>query len=146
MKITTIAALLIATAGTALPMAAIAYADADNFETPSGNIQCILGNLGGSAPVAECSIRDFTFVAPPVSPCDGGPTPAHQFKLDQGKPGHFMCAYSDLRSTPDWPTLDYGQTRSLGTMTCDSEPAGITCRDSSTGHFFFVSRDSYDVG
>jgi hypothetical protein len=43
-------------------------------------------------------------------------------------------------------TLDYGQTRSVGTITCSSEPSGVACTDSSTGHFFRVSQESYDVG
>jgi hypothetical protein len=44
------------------------------------------------------------------------------------------------------PVLDYGQTHSIGTITCDTEPAGVTCIDSSTGHFFRVSRESYQLG
>lgn len=43
------------------------------------------------------------------------------------------------------PTLDYGQTHTIGTITCDSEPAGVTCTHSSTGHFFRLSRDSYQL-
>jgi len=31
-------------------------------------------------------------------------------------------------------------------MTCDSEPSGMTCTDSSTGHFFRISRESYQLG
>ena len=44
------------------------------------------------------------------------------------------------------PTLAYGQTQSAGSITCDSEPSGATCTDASTGHFFWVSHDSYQVG
>lgn len=43
-------------------------------------------------------------------------------------------------------TLAYGQTRSIGAITCSSEPSGVTCTDSGTGHFFRVSRDSYELG
>jgi hypothetical protein len=42
--------------------------------------------------------------------------------------------------------LGYGQTRSLGSITCDSEPADMTCTDSSTGHFFRVSQQSFQIG
>jgi len=45
-----------------------------------------------------------------------------------------------------WPTLNYGQTRSLGVISCDSEASGITCTNANNGHFFRVSRESYDVG
>jgi hypothetical protein len=44
------------------------------------------------------------------------------------------------------PTLEYGQTRSAGTITCDSEPSGMTCTDSTAGHFFRVSGESYQLG
>jgi hypothetical protein len=47
---------------------------------------------------------------------------------------------------PPPPTLDYGQTRSVGTITCDVELSGVTCADSSTGHFFRLSRESYELG
>jgi hypothetical protein len=50
-------------------------------------------------------------------------------------------------SGPDAPSpLDYGQTRTLGSISCESEPSGVTCSDSSTGHFFRISRDSYQLG
>ena len=39
-----------------------------------------------------------------------------------------------------------GQTKSVGLMTCASEPSGVTCTDTSSGHFFRVSRDSYELG
>ena len=43
-------------------------------------------------------------------------------------------------------TLAYGKTASAGTLTCDSETTGMTCTDSSTGHFFRVSWESYQLG
>jgi len=43
-------------------------------------------------------------------------------------------------------TLGYGQSRSFGTITCDSEYTGMTCTDSSTGHYFRVSRETYELG
>jgi hypothetical protein len=45
-----------------------------------------------------------------------------------------------------WPTLAYGQTGSLGVITCTSEPFGITCTNTATSHFFRLSNESYDVG
>ena len=33
-----------------------------------------------------------------------------------------------------------------GKITCDSEPSGVTCTDTSTGHFFRVSGESYQLG
>ena len=47
---------------------------------------------------------------------------------------------------PFAPTLDYGQTQSVNTITCDSEPSGITCTDESTGHFITLSAESNTLG
>ena len=44
------------------------------------------------------------------------------------------------------PTLDYSQTQSVNTITCDSEPSGITCTDESTGHFITLSAESEHAG
>jgi hypothetical protein len=51
-----------------------------------------------------------------------------------------------LLRLPDLPTLGYGQTRSAGGITCDSEPSSVTCADAGSGHYFRVSRDSYELG
>ena len=40
----------------------------------------------------------------------------------------------------------YGQTKSTGTITCDSETTGLTCTDASTGHFFTMSREANTLG
>ena len=142
MKITMTAALLVATAATTPPLAAIAHADDTiTFQSPSGNVRCDIFD----SPVLEalCQIGDYTYATPSASPCDVG----HDFRLDQGKPAYLSCRYSALNSGfGPWPTLNYGQTRSLGAMTCDSEPSGVTCTDTSTGHFFRVSRESYQLG
>jgi hypothetical protein len=51
-----------------------------------------------------------------------------------------------LLHRPGLWTLGYGQSLSAGAITCDSEPTGMTCTDRSTGHFFRVSRESYQLG
>jgi hypothetical protein len=158
MKIKMIAALSIATAA-ALPLAAIAnacggggYAPASfDFATPSGNIACTIYGDGSGA---NCELRDHTWAAPASTdgpfgrPCNfnfGG----LELYVSQGKPGTLGCyegvgkfKYPD----PDQQTLDYGQTHSLGAITCGSEPSGVTCTDTVTGHFFRVSRESYELG
>jgi hypothetical protein len=158
MKIKMIAAVSIATAA-ALPLAAIANAcggggevppDYD-FVSPSGNIACTIYADGSGA---NCEIRDNTWVAPASTdgpygrPCNfnfGG----LEIYVSQGKPGNLGCYEGVSRfkyPDHDQQTLDYGQTYSRGAMTCDSEPSGVTCTDTATGHFFHVSRDSYELG
>jgi hypothetical protein len=139
-----------------------AYADGPlpgQFQSPSGNIACVVG-IASQGPMtgkggAGCEIRDYTW-SPAI--CPGGAGLLDYFHLDQGKPAHMICnANTDPQTrqlipgrgtlfVPGLPTLDYGQTRSAGPITCDSERSGIRCTDSSTGHFFQVSRDSYQTG
>jgi hypothetical protein len=153
-KLTVIAAATIA-ATVALPATAHGDDSRQKFESPSGNIRCVLDVSSQTAgPVALCQIRDYTYVVPAGLPRDeasGGPCPRAQhggdYRLDRGQPGFLRCSYAALDSgAGSWPTLDYGQTRSLGAITCDSEPIGVTCTDTSSGHFFQVSRDSYQLG
>jgi hypothetical protein len=139
---------LMAAAAFTAPLGVAAPAHADDyimFQSPSGNIRC---HLDQQHALAMCQIRDFTYPAPPASSCPTGAEPGNDFRLDQGGPASLPCRYAALDSgyTGAWPTLDYGQTRSLGTLTCVSEQAGMRCTDSSTGHFFLVSRNSYQIG
>jgi hypothetical protein len=156
MKIPTLTLVAAATVAATITVPATAHAD-DNrqqFASPSGNIHCVL-QVGAytAAPVALCQITDTTYVVPAGvardetsgEPCTGS---GHRdFRLDPGQPGFIPCSYAALAGGfGPWPTLDYGQARSLGSLTCASEPTGVTCTDTSSGHFFRVSRESYDLG
>ncbi len=156
MKITVIAALSIATAAT-LPLAAIANAcggggdipQNQEFLTPSGNVVC---SIYGDGSGANCEIRQHDWVVPASTdgpygrPCNfafGG----LEFYVSKGKPGNLGC-YEGVSSfdRPGLETLDYGQRRSRGNITCASESSGVTCTDTVSGHFIRVSRESYDLG
>jgi hypothetical protein len=67
--------------------------------------------------------------------------------LSKGNPGNLGC-YEGVSNfdTPGLKTLDYGQTFSRGAITCDSEPSGVTCTDTATGHYFRVAREDYELG
>jgi len=39
-----------------------------------------------------------------------------------------------------------GPAPGVGTIRCDSETSGVTRTDTITGHFFRVSRESYQLG
>jgi hypothetical protein len=104
----------------------------------------------------SCEVRDHTWVAPAAT-CTGpyddaeraqsGGADGNEFPLIEGEPALLSCYWGAGRlSSPHKSTLDYGQTLSVGTITCDSETSGVTCTDSSTGHFFRVSRESYQLG
>ena len=94
---------------------------------------------------AACDISDYTYQPPPPPPCGQHLPWGSRFVLETGKPAAIHCHGDTLRLAGE-PTLDYGQTASAGTLTCASEASGVRCTDSSTGHYFRVSRDSYDLG
>jgi hypothetical protein len=158
MKITMTAALSIATAVTALPLAATAHADETGytFLSPSGNIGCEMRDDAGSRLFTVCKIQDHTWVARPSEYCrqravpGASGEPGSDLQLLQGNAPCVGLSQNQFFFPPDplanYPTLGFGQTHSLGAITCDSEQSGVTCTDTSTGHFFRLSRESYDVG
>lgn len=146
MKITRVSLVAAATVATAIALPATANAGIPpSFQTPSGNILCWVADK-----VVLCRIVDYDYAvaetrvaADCVSP--GWP---NEFLLDAGKPAVFNCSenppgtYTGLHTTV---TLDYGASKSVGMMTCASEPEGVRCTDTSTGHYFRVSRESYEL-
>ena len=122
------------------------------FESPSGNIVCDLTDQGRGSAHLACSIGDYTYQAPingeTQQPCSDLP---NFFNLEQGMQPLIVCDLggqirADNLHGAGLRTLGYGQTQSAGAITCDSEPTGMTCTDASTGHFFRVARESYQLG
>jgi hypothetical protein len=112
-----------------------------SFRSPSGNINCTLSTPGGDN-AARCEVVDHTWSAPPPPDCHMNS--GDRFGLAQGGAAVVGCYGQEFPVAET--TLGYGQSRSLGTITCDSEYTGMTCTDSSTGHYFRVSRDTYELG
>ena len=135
-----------ATVAATIVLPATARADPEgSFQSPSGNIVCIVTALTNrGAPAAACQVQRHTYTPPPPGECHLGGW-GSQIDLDQGNPAQFECVGGVL-AVPPMSTLDYGQTRSAGTITCSSEQSGMKCTDSSTGHFFRLSRESYELG
>jgi len=71
-----------------------------------------------------------TVALPAIANADTGSfvSPSRDIACNMG----FACEHQSLR-VPGEQTLDYGQTQSASTITCDSELTGVTCTDSSTG-------------
>jgi hypothetical protein len=131
---------LVATLATAIVLPAIARAEYRAFQSPSGNILCLLAGSG-----VTCDVSDHTYQLPPGPLCSQHIQWGDRFKLQQGDAVGMPC-HADTLPQPGNQILDYGQTISTATITCESQPSGITCTDGSTGHYFRVSRDSYDLG
>lgn len=143
-KITLFALIAMATVAATIAPPAPAHASG-GFASPSGSTVCDVFTRDDGANFATCDIRDHTYVAPPKpASCQLGGW-GDRVNMVQGSAPGFSC-HGDTNVVPGLPTLPYGQTRSAGPMTWDSEPSGITCTDSSTGHYFRISRDSYQLG
>ena len=113
-----------------------------SFRSPSGNINCTLSTPGGDN-AARCEVVNHTWTAPPPPP-DCHLNSGDRFYLTQGGSAVVGCYAQEFPVAES--TLGYGQSRSFGTITCDSEYTGMTCTDTSTGHYFRVSRDGYELG
>jgi hypothetical protein len=126
--------------------AVTAQADTLNdFTTPSGNIYCEFSTNGDDVPIVACE-GDGNYVGP-RPPCASFAAFGDRFYMAQGELPESHCHTDTIRSNqPFAPVLEYGQTKSNGTITCDSETTGLTCTDASTGDFFTMSREANTLG
>lgn len=163
MTITTLALIASSTLAATITLPATAHAD-DNyrrFQSPSGDIVCVMernhdindpANYGKGE--GTCQVQYPTYAVPPrqyVAAADGQlgfcflSGWGSQVSLPQGSPPHLDCVGGNLMYPP-MQTLEYGQAISLGAITCASEPSTMTCTDTTSGRFFRVSPDSYQLG
>ena len=143
MKIMKLALIAPAAIAAAIALPALANAGVPPaFQSPSGNIMCWVGQN-----MATCHIVDYTYALAPGTCPDG--EFGGQILLKKGEPAAVRCGstppgtYVGLRTQT---TLDYGHSKSQGVMTCASEQSGVTCTDTSSGHFFRIAKDSYQLG
>ncbi len=109
---------------------------ASHFQTPSGNIGCYV-----DVNAARCDIAKRTWKP---TPDENGCT------LDYGQGiivthdrAEFVCAGDTTLGGSE--ILDYGQKVERGEYVCESEPDGVTCSETETGHGFFISRQSFRI-
>lgn len=108
------------------------------FQSPSGNVHCMIDASAGPNPIVACELREFTGKAPPKPRnCELDWVPGAT--LDgTGRVTLFACQ-GDTIQTPDSPKLAYGKSLTRGAITCVSATTGITCTVKS-GRGFLVSR------
>jgi hypothetical protein len=135
-----LATVVAATAALAIALPATARAISHNFQSNSGNILCTIDDSS-----AVCDISDSTYQPPPPLDCGKHIGSGSRFTLAPGNPGTIECRGDSQRDLVE-PTLDFGQTISAGTITCDNEPSGMKCADTTSGHFFQVSKNAYNLG
>ena len=110
------------------------------FQSPSGNIACHMSPTGAACEIAQ---HEYAAPAPPTN-CD---IFGNRVALDSGGPSGYLACYSVSYFGPPLATQAYDTPLSSGPITCAlNEQTGATCRDTTTGHFFRVSKQSYQVG
>jgi hypothetical protein len=152
MKMTAIQAMSMASTITMIGFAATAHAGGPppppspqaqsyQFQNSSGNVSC---NLSSGGAACEISNRAYTVSTPPP-PCAQHSAWGDRFSLNQGGTVQIDC-HNDTLHVQGEQVVNDGQTLAAGTLTCTSETAAMRCTDSSTGHFFYVSPGSYQIG
>ena len=140
-----------AIAGATIALAPPSHAGpfAEQFQSPSGDISCTLVNAppGDQHSLArnfvQCDVTNHSWVAPQPPP-QGRTDATSTFVLVRGQPP--IVGYSPGTVGDDGPMLVGAQAPHGGVIACSSEQSAITCTDTSTGHFFRVSRESYELG
>jgi hypothetical protein len=118
------------------------------FQSPSGDISCNLVNypptdthsLGKN--FVQCDIVNQSWV-PPRPPPQGRADATAAVVLVRGQLP--IVGYSPGTLAASDP-VNYDQPLSAGAITCSPEQSAMRCTDASTGHFFRVSRESYELG
>lgn len=124
------------------------------FASPSGNVRCVMSQDQGSSAHVNCQLANVTYEVPAWqahdddgAPCPGDSGSGRDLRLVTGQAGFVRCSYAALDGgVGPWPSLAYGKSLSLGSLTCDSAPTGVTCSEIGTGHYFVASRDFYGLG
>ena len=112
-------------------------ADEVVFRMPSKNIFCAMHPSR-----ARCDIIHKTW-KPPAKPAT--------CELDWGNGLYIASGQAAITCTGDsligaaTTTLDYGRAYRSGDVLCESEPAGVTCRDEKTGRGFTLSSARYGL-
>ena len=119
------------------------------FQSPSGDISCNLVNYppGDQHSLAknfvQCDIANHNWV-PPQPPPPDQPDATSTFLLIRGQAP--IVGYSPGTVGDGAPMLDSAQVPYAGAIGCRSEQSAMKCTDTSTGHFFRVSQESYELG
>jgi hypothetical protein len=139
----------IATATMGLAASSHASPFSEQFQSSSGDISCNLVNYPPfdthsiAKNFVQCDIADHSWAAPQPPP-PGRTDATSTFVLMRGKSP--IVGYSPGPPATLGPMLDGAQAPSAGAITCSSEQSAVKCTDVSTGHFFRVSQESYQLG
>ena len=149
-KIAMIAGMCTAIAAVTIGLAPTSHAVFSvQFQSPSGDISCNLVNYPPDDQhsfrknFVQCDIANHSWV-PPQPPPPDRPDATSTFLLIRGQVP--IVGYSPGTVGDGSPMLDSAQAPHAGVIGCRSEQSAMKCTDTSTGHFFRVSRESYELG
>jgi hypothetical protein len=127
-------ALSIAVAGLGLAvLAPSASAKFEFFQTPSGNIACVISGKG-----ARCDILQHAWPTPPA-PADCPVDYGNGVQVSKHGRGGYTCA-GDSVFSPNNPVLGYGDKIKKKRFKCASKQKGVRCVNKRNDHGFFISR------
>jgi hypothetical protein len=120
------------------------------FNSPSGNIKCLLLPAPGTGVLCSIGRADYakTLQDRCLNPkgAKGAGVDWHGFLLPASGKGEVNCSggilYNPDKQRPAYVTLAYGKSWHRGGLTCLSRVSGVTCRNGH-GHGIFVSRGSW---
>ena len=127
--------LLVVVAAALAVVPASASARVKFFESPSGNIGCVIG--GG---LARCDILEHSWTPPPAPASCQDLDYGNGVEVIGGHPGEYTCA-GDTVFSPGVRVLQYGDKITKNRFTCTSKTSGMRCANRNSGHGFFIARD-----
>lgn len=111
------------------------------FETPTGNIYCVLddGGIPPSCEIGEGGVRDEAACIEAPSPVVG--------RIELTERGAVPVCNSDTIRTAGPPVLGYGAVASWPGLSiqCLVEEIGVTCLNTGTEQGFFLARGRYQL-
>lgn len=119
-----------------------AHADVWTFETPSENIQCVVGEGPGSSDLT-CTIIERGGTPPLPKPATCASDWGHTFYMADRGPAEILCEQTS-RDKGGFDRAEYGVTGEFGGFTCFSSTKGLRC-ENLEGHGFFLSRRRQEV-
>jgi len=108
----------------------------ESFQSPSGNIGCVM--IDG---YARCDAAKHAWAAPRPADCPPQSDAGQGLEVDASGAAGVVCAGDTTLSTSA-PVLEYGTASESGGTVCVSRKAGTTCTNAA-GHGFTVSAESY---
>jgi hypothetical protein len=125
---------LLACAALAAATAPTASAKFTFFQTPSGNIGCVINGKG-----ARCDIQRHSWPTPPAPPSCIDLDYGEGAVIGKHGPGEYVCA-GDSVFSPDAEVLPYGERIRAKRFRCASKSKGVRCVNRRNDHGFFISR------